>query len=1076
MNKQMKILVKIIFFLYVLLFAFKVFEVAQVSVETQATKATQVTMLAQETGTAVIDGEIEISQAYLDYLELTDEEKENVIAPRMYDIPITKKATVTNPFKLMRMLGSSLQTYYSLRDIIPENMVIKNQLATDACWAFASLATLESHLALQDYKNGKDVIIYDFSERHMDYATTREFLNNAINKFGFNRKPGSSAVIGVPISYLTNGLGAVAEEEMEFQGDTSLIDIEEIQNKNVVTQVNDIITFPSYSATDDKTEIMKQMKEHIMNYGAINASINPTSNSAGAVYCNDSIRYPINHAVAIVGWDDEYEVDNFTEGNRPENPGAWIAKNSYGTEVAGDGYLYISYEDVNVYKYLVGIVNAQTEIEYENIYQYDEQGGYLKYRKLDTSKLYLATEFNKKTTGKEYLTQVSINASETYTCKVFVNPDGTSKEIKDLQQVELKAGETETFDAGYHTLEFANPIKIGDNFVVVLEIQGTQPDSVSMLVEVNFGEFYTDPKYENAANHIYDTVTIADGKCFFGTEEEITNNQWTDASKLYEDSDGSLPNLDTTIKAFTTSKVLEGIEITTPPTKISYIEGQDFDVAGMIVTGNWANGDEIDITDYVIQDGTNLALGQTSVTISYNGFTTTQYIDVVKNTVESIEITTSPTTTEYWAGEDFNRAGMVVEATWKDGTTETVTEYTVQDGQNLKNGQTTITVLYEGKTVTQPITVKPNPVIKLDVISNATKLDYVVGQNFNAEGLLIKATYESGIEKELTDSDYTIKDGTNLQENQTTVTIEFEGQTISQPITVVAKEVILIEVKTMPAKTEYIQKQEELDLTGGIIKILYNDETEEEMLMLSNEITASGFNNEVLGIQTINLTYQGKTAQFNIEVKELAKPENSNFDNAQVSVNRVRAYYFTDASKKEYVVLDIEIKNIINVVENEKIEYYYYLSQSPNEENITDWGEIESLEASEIVVGEENKLPFEINSLDIQNFEELVNSRTIYVYVKEIATRNDMKAEKITVAGSLEIENMNIEEYIDGVKKADVNSGTITDSVPGADIDNTLASGTIPNAGKNLLILFCALIIIIISTIAYLRYKDIELK
>ena len=57
-----------------------------------------------------------------------------------------------------------------------------------------------------------------------------------------------------------------------------------------------------------------------------------------------------------------------------------------------------------------------------------------------------------------------------------------------------------------------------------------------------------------------------------------------------------------------------------------------------------------------------------------------------------------------------------------------------------------------------------------------------------------------------------------------------------------------------------------------------------------------------------------------------------------------------------------------------------------------------------------------------------------------------------------------------------MNSGAITDSVPGADTDNTLASGTIPNAGKNLLILFCALIIIIISTIAYLRYKDIELK
>ena len=43
---------------------------------------------------------------------------------------------------------------------------------------------------------------------------------------------------------------------------------------------------------------------------------------------------------------------------------------------------------------------------------------------------------------KEYLTQIAINAAETYKCKVYVNPNGTSKDIKDLQQVELKTGDT----------------------------------------------------------------------------------------------------------------------------------------------------------------------------------------------------------------------------------------------------------------------------------------------------------------------------------------------------------------------------------------------------------------------------------------------------------------------------------------------------------------------------------------------------------------------------------------------------------------------------------------------------------
>lgn len=982
MNKQMRIFTVIIVFFSIILYSYQVI------------------------ATSVTDGEIEISQSYLEYLELTDEEKEKVIAPRMYDIP-KSNTRVTNPFRLSRMLRSSLQPKYSLKTIIPENMIVKNQLGTGTCWAFASLASLESYFALQDYKNGREPVVYDFSEKHMDYATSRAFLNDEVNEFGFNRRAGGTGVDGIPISYLTNSLGAIAENEMVFDGNTDLIDIDEIYNKNVITQVNDIITFPSYVTTDDKTQIKKQMKEHIMNYGAIKANINANINGAGAVYCDSSSTYKINHSVAIIGWDDEYSSkDNFEESNRPANDGAWIAKNSYGTEIGDEGFIYISYEDANVYRQLTGILNAQTEISYENIYQYDELGGYLKYTKKGAPKIYLATEFDKKTTGKEYLTQVSIRSSEKYTCKVYVNPNGTSKEMKDLQQVELKTGETDTFDAGYHTLEFEKPIKIGDNFVVVLEIEGTQEDAVTMLVEVNFGEFYTDPKYASAANHVYDTVKIADGKCFFGSEEEIMNNKWTDASKLYEISKGRLPNLDTTIKAFTTSKILENIEITKSPDKTLYIEGQDFDKTGIEVKGNYANGDQIDVTDdAIVLDGENLTLDKTSVTLSYNGLTVKQPIEVVKNTVESITITTEPTTTEYLAGDDFDATGMIIEATYKDGTTSIVadTDYKINNGHNLKDGQTTVTIFYEGKTTTQKVTVKPIPVV--------------------------------------------------------------------QPATVTS-----ISVKEMPTKTLYIQNKEKLDLTGGILRILYSDGTEKELQMTSNAIIVSGFDTQKTGTQTINLMYEGKTTQFKVEVKELPKPENSNFDNVNGSAKRIRAYYFSDKTKKEYVVVNVELDNISFATKNDNIKYYYYLSSSPKQENIVDWVKISQLKESE------SQLSFEINTLDISNYEEIVDADTIYLYVKEVATRNDMKSEKVTVVGSLKIEDMNIEEYIDGKKKADVNSGTITDSVPGTEQapttgeDETLFPDKIPYAGKGMVRILLTIVFIAVGGLIYLKYKDIEIK
>ena len=52
-----------------------------------------------------------------------------------------------------------------------------------------------------------------------------------------------------------------------------------------------------------------------------------------------------NHAVAIVGWDDNYSKDNFNSDMRPTKDGAYIALNSWGTAYGNKGYYYISYED-----------------------------------------------------------------------------------------------------------------------------------------------------------------------------------------------------------------------------------------------------------------------------------------------------------------------------------------------------------------------------------------------------------------------------------------------------------------------------------------------------------------------------------------------------------------------------------------------------------------------------------------------------------------------------------------------------------------------------------------------------------
>lgn len=1003
MKKQKKFLVQIIVFFMVLLSCYKIF----------ATDNSET---------------IELSEDYKKYLELSDEEKEKVIAPRMYDIPKTTR-TVTNPLKLAKLLGATVESSYSLRDVIPANMVIKNQQKTNSCWAFASLGMLESTLALKDYKNGKSPIVYDFSERHMEYATSYTF-KDGVNKNGFNRSVGNGAIFNVALSYLTNGMGAISEADMPFENNTDLIELSKIQNKEVKTQVNDTIDFPSYTSTEDTTQIKQQMKEHIKSYGGIYDTIHTTSslvnsecynNKTGAIYCDDSTTHNINHGILIVGWDDNYSKDNFLESKRPNSNGAWIIKNSWGTElsrlnldemkqkiitdlpntcakngwtsvndipddeakkifinngyiienneavlkVGDNGFMYVSYEDVNVYKGLEGIINAQSEVTYDNIYQHDQYGGLLPINSKKGSKVYLASVFDKKTQGTEYLTQVSINAPETYTCKVYINPNGTSKNKSDLKQVQLKTGKTETVQAGYHTIEFLNPIQItGNKFVIVIEVQGTQTDKISIMAEFNYKDYFGDSASDSSSGNAWNNVITESGKCFIAYGDEINSNTWTDTATVNETSK-SVPNYYTTVKAFTISKldetVLKGIEITTPPTKTSYEEGEEFD-----------------------------------------------------------------------------KTGMVVKAKYSDGSSKEITDYTVKDGANLAEGKTSVTIEYQGKTVVQKITVEKKAV---------------------------------------------------------------------------AVTVTSIRVKTMPTKTVYIQDEDELNLEGGVIEVTYSDGSKTELPMTSNDIAVSGFDNSNLGKNTITITYKGKTTQFDVEIKEdndedndnngdnndsndnkdnnkndddsnnngnesTKKPVNSNFDAMKGNVTRMRAYYFSDATKKEYTILSIDLSAIEIASGNDKLEYYYYLSSNPQESSIKNWIKIENLNKTE------NKLSFEINTLDSSNYEEISNADTLYLYIKEVATLNTEEQIKTTSSLKLEVENINVEKYVDGNKKEDVDSGTIVNPTPANKsdnkssdtVDNTVASGIIPKAGKGMLIIGLIFILIIIGRVVYLKYKDIQIK
>ena len=1063
---------------------------------------------------------------FQEWLDLSEEEKQKVMMPRMYDFK-NSKIEYNNPIYLTRMLGANISSRFSLKDIIPANLSIRNQQQTNSCWAFAAISSLETNLALSNYNNGINTSkIYDFSERHMEYTTSKTFANNILNPIGYNREVGDGGNWWTAESYFLSGIGAIPESEMPFENNENAIDISEIQNKTVSSQVYDIVYFENYgkAVNEEKTQIMNQIKQHIKNYGSVFASIHGNSsdtsiftcynNDTGAKYCNNSILHAPDHAVSIIGWDDNYSVDNFPENAKPSSNGAWIVRNSWGErqeidllelkqkiydsyteqcnslgwtnpslipndfiekagyKIEGDiayilmgdnGLIYVSYEDKNIPSNLYGIIKSTDTVDYDNIYQYNEYfpANWISY---STSEIMLGNIFERNSSKTEYLTQVSLHVVGTYTCRVYVNPNNSSFEKKDLKLIDLKAGESETVSTGYHTLEFLKPIELtGNKFAVVIEI--TSLDSNTSIV------------LESKVNGVkaFDVVNVETGKCFIAGGHDLTNCLWEDLGKITE-INSLLTNGDSTIKAFTTNELidesLKSIEITTPPSKTSYYEGEDFDKTGMVVTAYYNSKTKpfiiLDSSDYNIINGTNLVEGQNSVTITYKDKSVNQMISVEKNSVKELKITTPPTKTEYKEGQNFDKTGMIIEATRKNGSKEIITDYIIEDGNNLKNDQKTITISYEGKKVKQEIMVIPNKLLEIKVYKAPNKIDYIVGQDFDKTGMIIVGIYQDQSSIEILD--YTIENGSNLTKEQTSVTISYLGKITTQNITVVEKAITGISVNKKPTKLTYIQNKENLDLSGGSITVSYNDGSTENIDMNSEQVTVTGFDNKNIGKITLTLTYQFKTAELEVEIIEelVERAENSILENANCYVKGIKAYYFTNNSQEDYTLIEVEINNIERNFSNDKVEYYYHLSTIKDEENITEWTKIVEEQNSN------DKLKFTIDSKNIANYEEISKENVLYLYIKEVAIKGGNQSIALSKALLLEPE-VKVETYVDNEKK-EINLGNNSNGISN-DKDTTVADGILPQTGEKIIIIvsITALIVIIIGFFCFKhnKFKDI---
>ena len=147
-------------------------------------------------------------------------------------------------------------------------------------------------------------------------------------------------------------------------------------------------------------------------------------------------------------------------------------------------------------------------------------------------------------------------------------------------------------------------------------------------------------------------------------------------------------------------------------------------------------------------------------------------------TLTGIEVTERPDRTSYLAGEIFDKTGMVITASYSNGTTKTVEDYSCSPDGELTVDIKQITVTYQGKTATVDITViaEDSEIQSIEVTTPPDKTHYFDDQAFVAAGMEVSAVYDGNVKIPLDSSMYKASEDVGTEETRTvTVTLLEDG-------------------------------------------------------------------------------------------------------------------------------------------------------------------------------------------------------------------------------------------------------------------------------------------------------------
>jgi C1A family cysteine protease len=347
------------------------------------------------------------------------------------------------------------------------------------CWTHGTMAALEGNLLMTGNWNATGHTEEpNLAEYHLDWWNGfNTFNNDDYQGSGLTVHEGGDYLIST--AYMTRGDGAVYSPAAN---DNTEADTPWYYSAPARYDPSYEIFYPTdvewFIAGSDLSNI-DTIKDTLMTNGVMGTCIDYEGgfiHNYGSYYAfyqpPTSMTEP-NHAVAIVGWDDN-------KVTQAPQPGAWICKNSWGSGWGPEGgYFWVSYYDKWCGQHPeMGAVSFQ-DVQlnpYNTTYYYDYHGW--RDTLSDVSEAFNAFVSN----GNETLTAVSFYTATDavqYQVKVYDRFEGGA-----LLDERASATGTITYK-GYHTITLQDPVGFaaGDSFYVYVKLtSGGQPIDRTSIV------------------------------------------------------------------------------------------------------------------------------------------------------------------------------------------------------------------------------------------------------------------------------------------------------------------------------------------------------------------------------------------------------------------------------------------------------------------------------------------------------------------------------------------------------------------------------------------------------------------